>query len=470
MIDRQTIFRRLPSVDKVISHPDACELFDVFPRKDVVDSVREAIDEERKKLSGSEGTAESEDLIKSVLSGAFLIAERKNSPSLRRVINATGIMIHTNLGRAVLPEEAIEHAVKAAGSYTNLEFDLEKGERGDRMFHIRKILSELTGAESALAVNNNAAAVLLVFDTFARGREVIASRGELIEIGGSFRLPDIIAKSGAKLVEVGCTNKTHPYDYERAITPDTAILLKSHTSNYVIRGFTGEVSGAGLAELGQKHNIMSVEDMGSGLFMDLSRYGLSGEPTCRDLVQQGLDLITFSGDKLLGGPQCGIILGKSELIDKLAKNPLTRALRLDKMTIAALEGTLLLYRDPDKLEQNIPFLKMLAQTKEEIMDRSENFCLKLEAYTKSPFRWEIREDFSLTGGGAFADTGIPTCVIAIKSEKVSSGEMYKKLLSAEIPLIGRVAGDSFIMDLRTVLPGEEEDAARIASDALTDNV
>jgi len=467
--NNNSIFRKLPSVDRVISHPDTARLFDVFPRQDVVDAVRESLDDLRRKLANGTGNAD-KPVIEALIQRAFIIAEKKNSPSLKRVINATGIMIHTNLGRAVLPAEAVRLVVEAAESYTNLEFDLEKGERGDRMFHIRGILADLTGAESAIAVNNNAAAVLLVMDTFAQGREVVVSRGELIEIGGSFRLPDVIQKSGAKMVEVGCTNKTHLYDYENAINSNTAMLLKSHTSNYVIRGFTGGVEGAQLAELAKKHKIMSVEDMGSGLFHDLSKYGLTGEPTCRDLVNQGIDLVTFSGDKLLGGPQCGVIVGKRELIQKLAKNPLTRALRLDKMTIAALEGTLLLYRNPEKLEESVPFLKMLAQTPEQIRERSEKFCRLIEQNLHTPFTYQILDDFSLTGGGAFADTGIPTCVVAIKSEKISSGEMYKKLTSADTPFIGRVSGDAFIIDLRTVLPHEEKESAKIVAKVLADNV
>jgi L-seryl-tRNA(Ser) seleniumtransferase len=459
--------RRLPSVDRVLLHPDMEPLCAVFSRQDVVQSIREAIAEERNlAISGKKTNSGDGDVLQSVVQRAAALTALKNSYSLKRVINATGVMIHTNLGRAVLPEKAMAHVVEAAGNYSNLEFDLASGSRGDRMFHIKKLLSELTGAESAIAVNNNAAAVLLMLDTFARGREVIVSRGELIEIGGSFRLPDVIEKSGAIMAEVGCTNKTHLWDYERAITQNTAMLLKSHTSNYVIRGFTESVSGAELSDLGRKHNILTAEDMGSGLFYDLSQYGLTGEPTCRDLANQGLDLVTFSGDKLLGGPQCGIIIGKKELIDHIAKNPLTRALRLDKMTIAALEGTLLLYRNPEKLEENIPFIGMLAQTPEMIKTRSEAFVRRLDELAPGMFSCVIREDYSMTGGGAFADTGIRTFVVSIKSEKVTSGEMYKKFLSGRTPVIGRVADDAYLIDLRTVMQKEEEETVKIIADIL----
>lgn len=449
--------RILPSVDKVLTHPIIHEMSDKYSRDDIVNGIRYSLDVERDKiLAGTEPGSADELIIRVLLrTGEYL--KEKNMPSLRKVINATGIMIHTNLGRAVMPEKAVEMAVQAARGYTNLEFDLEKGTRGHRSVHLKRHLIELTGAEDALAVNNNAAAVLLMLDTFAQGKEVIVSRGELIEIGGSFRLPDILKKSGAKLVEVGCTNKTYLSDYENAITENTAMLLKSHKSNYEIRGFTHETPGNEIAELAKKYGLISAEDMGSGLIVDLSRYGLTGEVTIRDLVTNGLDLITFSGDKMLGGPQCGIIVGRKDLIAKMEKNPLTRALRLDKMTIAAMEGTLLLHRNPAHLTSDLPFMKMLSQSYEDIMKRCGRFITILGEKVKKEGEFKIIPGDSKIGGGAFPDAGIPTCLIQIEHKKLSPDSIFGKLLSGNPPVVTRIHQDNIVIDLRTVLPEEEDD-------------
>lgn len=456
-MNRKEMLRMLPAVDKILAHPAILSMMESYSRDDMVNGVRNALDVEREKIMEGIDPGCADELTIRVLLRTEEYLKEKNMPSLSKVINATGIMIHTNLGRAILPEKAVEMAVQAAKGYTNLEFDLKTGSRGHRSVHLKRHLIELTGAEDAMAVNNNAAAVLLMLDTFAQGREVIVSRGELIEIGGSFRLPDILKKSGAKLVEVGCTNKTYLSDYENAITENTAMLLKSHKSNYEIRGFTHETPGNEIAELGKKYGIISAEDMGSGLMMDLSQYGLTGEVTIRELVANGLDLVTFSGDKMLGGPQCGIIVGRKDLISKMEKNPLTRALRLDKMTIAAMEGTLLLHRNPENLTSSLPFIKMLSQSQEDIMKRCGRFITILGEKVKKEGEFKVIPGVSRIGGGAFPDTDVPTLLLQIECKKLSPDFMFRKLLSGNPPVVSRIHQDNLVIDLRTVLPDEEDD-------------
>ena len=455
-MNRKEKLRMLPSVDKILAHPAILTIMESYSRDDLVNGIRNALDIEREKIMEGIDPDSADEIMIRVLLRTEEYLKEKNLPSLCKVINATGIMIHTNLGRAVLSEKAVEMAVQAARGYTNLEFDLKTGSRGHRSVHLKRHLIELTEAEDALAVNNNAAAILLMLDTFAQGREVIVSRGELIEIGGSFRLPDILKKSGAKLVEVGCTNKTYLSDYENAITENTAMLLKSHKSNYEIRGFTHETPGNEIAELGRKYGIISAEDMGSGLIMDLSPYGLTGEATIKELVANGLDLITFSGDKMLGGPQCGIIVGRKDLIAKMEKNPLTRALRLDKMTIAAMEGTLLLHRNPANLTSTLPFMKMLSQSAEDIMKRSGRFIAILGEKFKKEGEFKVIPGVSRIGGGAFPEAEVPTFLLKIEHNKLSPDVMYKKLLSGNTPVVARIHQDSLVIDLRTVLPDGED--------------
>jgi len=447
----------LPSVDFLLSRPTIDSLAEKYSRKDIVESLRESIETERNRILKGNNPGDADEIINRVIEKTKSLAKEKNSPSLKRMINATGIIVHTNLGRAILAEKAIEMILHVSRHYSNLEFDLKKGKRGQRNIHPRRHLVELTGAEDALVVNNNAAAVLLMLDTFAKGKEVIVSRGELIEIGGSFRLPDILAKSGAKLVEVGCTNKTYISDYENAITENTAILMKSHKSNYAIRGFYHSASSEEIANLAEKYNLISAEDMGSGLLIDLSEYGLKGEPTAGDLIKSGLNMVTFSGDKMLGGPQCGIILGRKELIRKMAKNPLARALRPDKTTISALEGTLLLYRNPEKLKKEMPIFRMLSQGKEKIRERAESLIMRMKEESNENISFGLTEDVSRTGGGAFPDTDIPTFLLTLSHKKYSADRLQKYLLEGKIPVLGRIQNDTLSLDLRTVLPEEEED-------------
>ncbi len=351
--------RRLPSVDEIIRAAPAAALVERFGRPAVVNAVRDVLAELRANRAAADGPD-------AVLTDAAVRLEMLARPSLRPVFNLTGTVLHTNLGRALLAKTAIEAAVAAMRSAVALEYDIASGRRGERDDHLRGILCELTGAEDATVVNNNAAAVLLVLNTLARNREAIVSRGELIEIGGAFRLPEIMSRAGARLVEVGTTNRTHLKDYAAAIGAKTGLILKVHTSNYRIEGFTKEVSARELATLAQERGVPLVHDLGSGTLADLARFGLAHEPTVAEAVADGADLITFSGDKLLGGPQAGFVVGRRELIAKINRNPMKRALRVDKMRLAALEATLKLYRDPDRLTQTVPTLRALARPQPEI--------------------------------------------------------------------------------------------------------
>lgn len=451
----------IPSVDRIMSEPQIKDLLKKLPREKVLEAIRHSIEKERESIKSGLNPGTKSEIKTRIIRDALTAALEECAPSLVRVVNATGIIVHTNLGRSILPAEAIRLVIEAACGYTNIEFDLKEGRRGSRLVHLKKYFRELTLAEDSLAVNNNAAAIMLILDTFAKGREVIVSRGEFIEIGGSFRLPEVLKKSGAILREVGCTNKTYLHDYEDAINENTAMILKIHKSNYDIIGFVHEVTSAEIAALGKKYNILTAEDLGSGLMTDLSQYNLYGEPTVKQVVKSGVDLITFSGDKMLGGPQAGIVVGRSDLIARMEKNPLHRALRLDKMTIAALEGMMALYREPDKLEEKLPFLKMLAYTPDQLRDRIEKFLEKLKVKQKNIAKFSIINGFSKVGGGAFPTTDIPTTLLAIEMPDHSPDTLYRKFLDNNPPVLGRIYNDKFVLDFRTVLPEEEEIIWRI---------
>lgn len=372
-----------------------------------------------------------------------------NQLSLRKVINGTGTLLHTNLGRAVLSESIKKNVESVAFGYSNLEYDLSAGKRGSRYVHLEELIQELTGAESVLVVNNNAAAVLLALSTLVSGKEVVVSRGELVEIGGSFRIPDVIKSGGGQIVEVGTTNKTRLQDYQEAITDETAALMKIHTSNYRVIGFTGEVSCKDLANLAHSKNLPLINDAGSGLFLDLSIYGLPYEPTIKELVQQGCDVVTFSGDKLLGGPQAGIIVGKKEFIEPMKKNQLLRALRIDKLTMAALEATLQIYLDEKKCVEKIPLLRMLSLTMEECYQKAEELC-SLLMQRNSDLVVEVIVGESEVGGGAYPGCYLPTYLVKITSIKCPASELELIFRNAEIPIIGRVKNNSFLLDVRTI--------------------
>ena len=369
-------------------------------------------------------------------------------------INATGVVVHTNLGRSLLSTDAIENLLLISGRYSNLEFDLSAGKRGIRYSCVEDILCELSGAESAMVVNNNAGAVLLCLETIAKEKKVVVSRGELVEIGGSFRIPDVMAKSGCILKEVGTTNRTRLKDYENAIENDTGLLLKVHTSNYSIVGFTASVSLKEMVELGTKYHIPVMEDLGSGTFIDFSKYGMSKEPTVQESVASGADVVTFSGDKLLGGPQAGVIVGKKDILDKIKQNPLTRALRIDKLTLAALESTMRLYRDPDKALEKIPTLRMLTIPISQIEKKARQLAMMLEDIGNLNLCVKILNRSSKAGGGALPLLDIPTKCAGVKVKGVSANSIERYMRVNRPPVIGRIEEDMFIMDLRTVQDDE----------------
>lgn len=462
-MEKEKYLRKISPVDEVLQLDEVKGLIEIYPREIVVEVVREILSELRKVILESKNSKELERLNLNPVELVPLIAKMihtKVSPHLKRVINATGVVIHTNLGRSVLPFEAVDAVTNAASNYSNLEFNLEAGERGSRHEHIEDLLVFLTGAQAAMVVNNNAGAVLLALSALAKEKEVIVSRGELVEIGGSFRIPDVMRQSGAILKEVGTTNKTYLEDYERAITPEIALLLKVHTSNFRVVGFTAAVDLKDLVALGHKHNLLVMEDLGSGVFIDLSQYGLSYEPTVENSVKNGADVITFSGDKLLGGPQAGIIIGKKEIIDLMKKHPLARALRVDKLTLAGLEATLKLYLDPVKAVKNIPTLSMILVPLSELQDKAERLKKKIKEKTGELFEVSVEEDISKVGGGALPLEELPTRVIALTSKKFSCEELEKKLRENDLPVIVRVKDDKVLLDVRTI---RSEEITEIAS-------
>jgi len=440
------LLRKLPKIDELLKLQSVNKLIEENSRTIVLESLREAIEFYRNGiLKGNVDSLNTEQ----VLDFAVHTLESKNKMHLERVINATGTVIHTNLGRSLLGKKAIENVITVAGSYNNLEYDIESGKRGSRYSHIEEIIKKVTGAEAAMVVNNNAAAIMLVLDTLAKEKEVIVSRGELVEIGGSFRIPEVMKFSGAKLVEIGTTNRTHLYDYENNIRENTGVLLKVHTSNFKVLGFTEGVSLEHLVELGEKHEIPVVEDIGSGVLIDFGKYGFTYEPTVQDSIKKGIDVVTFSGDKMLGGPQAGIIVGKKKYIDRMKKNQLTRALRVDKMTLAALEGTLKYYIDEKEAIDNIPSLNMILMPKEEVKKKCTLLKRKLQSKTQD-FKFYIDKGESMVGGGSMHTEKIETEVVKVTREKFSPEDMEKKLRLGETPLIARVYNDELVLDGRTL--------------------
>jgi L-seryl-tRNA(Ser) seleniumtransferase len=373
---------------------------------------------------------------------------------LEHVVNATGVVLHTNLGRAPLSAAALDRIAEAGRYYTNLELDVRSKERGSRYAHVDPLLRRLSGAEASLVVNNNAAAVLLALESVAHGREVVVSRGELIEIGGAFRIPDIMARSGARLVEVGTTNRTRLADYRAAVGPETALLLKVHPSNYRVVGFTEGVTTAELAGLGRERGIPMMEDLGSGCFVDLRRHGITPEPTVPDTVAQGADLVTFSGDKLLGGPQAGIVVGRRALVERLARNPLNRALRIDKLTLAALEATLRAYEDPDRAITELPALRMLTEPALVVRRRARRILRRVPARMRTALGLHLAADRSQVGGGALPLVEMDTAVLALGSSDHSPEALDARLRAGHPPVIGRVAGARLLLDCRTVADDE----------------
>ena len=444
------LLREIPSVDRLLKHVRFEALLARYNRDYVTQKCREVLDRLRDEIRRdgriSPGDIEDEAVIKRLEA----TIRTESVPGHVRVVNATGTILHTNLGRALLPQVAIDAMTAVARYPVNLEYDLEAGKRGRREEMIQRLLVELTGAEAATVVNNNAAAVLLGLNTFAQGKEVIVSRGELIEIGGAFRIPEVMAKSGATLKEVGSTNRTHPSDYENAIHDKTALLLKVHTSNYKVVGFTSEVTLDQLVTIGKKHNIPVMEDLGSGALIDLSRYGLPKEPIVSERIRAGADVVTFSGDKILGGPQAGLMVGSREWIGRINKNHLQRALRCGKLTLAALEATLRLYRQSPDITQAIPTLRAFTRRLDEIREFGEAVLPKLQATLGDGFRLMLEDSTSQIGSGALPTEELPTFVIAIEHPKLSATAIAKKFRDANPPIIGRIKEDRFLLDLRTI--------------------
>ncbi|MGB0630179.1 MAG: L-seryl-tRNA(Sec) selenium transferase [Alphaproteobacteria bacterium] len=437
----------LPSVDRLLNADGAAAMTAEFGRAPATDAIRRTLDEIRAAVLAG-GDIPDEAAILSMAEGQL---STTNAPSLRPVYNLTGTVLHTNLGRASLPEEAIDAVAKAARGASNLEFRVSEGKRGDRDEHIEAQLCEMTGAEAATIVNNNAAAVMLVLNTFALGKEVPTSRGELIEIGGSFRMPDIMAQSGCTLIEVGTTNRTHLKDYAGAIGPDTGMIMKVHTSNYVVEGFTAEVPESELAELCRENGIPFAIDLGSGTLTELERVGLPHEPTPMEAMKHGADVVTFSGDKLLGGPQAGIIVGTRDYIARIKKNPMKRALRCDKMTIAALSAVLRLYADPDRLVDRVPTLRMLARRVDDIRSTAARMSPAVADAVQGFAEVTDTDCDSQIGSGALPTRKIPSAGLAITPEN-NSGTALNALAEAfralPVPVIGRIQDDAFVLDLR----------------------
>jgi len=456
--------RALPSVEEVAELPDLAGVIEDFGRELVVDSARAVIDRLRREiLAGREQDADAlkpAGLARAVTDEAATVF----LPSLKRVINASGVVVHTNLGRSVLAPEAIEAVTEAAASYSNLEYNLEAGKRGSRHDHITRIIMALTGAENALVVNNNAAAVLLALAVFGGGRDVIVSRGELIEIGGSFRIPDIMTSSTARLVEVGTTNKTKLSDYQKAIGPATAMLLHVHSSNYKVVGFTAEVDIAELAALGHEHGVVVVDDLGSGALAELP--ALADEPSVHDSLAAGVDVVTFSGDKLLGGPQAGIIVGKSEYIEKMKAHPMARAMRVDKMTLAALQATLALYLKPETAMEKIPTLRMLSENDESLKARADELAGGLKKEVGGAASVAVEKATSKVGGGALPLLELDSWVCALSPSAITVDELAARLRHTDPPVIGRIHKELLLLDLRTVLPEQVEELAGAVTQAL----
>ncbi|MFO7952043.1 MAG: L-seryl-tRNA(Sec) selenium transferase [Bacillota bacterium] len=456
----QALLKELPAVDRVLNEPLLSEGLQRLPRRLVLRAVKETIDSYRREITGSSEPgqlAEKLDLSPAALAKeALLVAEKYAGMNFKALINATGVVIHTNLGRTPLARNAVEALASVAESYNNLEISLESGKRGSRQELFEELLCELSGAEAALVLNNNAAAVFLTLNTIASGKEVIVSRGQLVEIGGSFRIPEIMAASGARLVEIGTTNKTHPGDYQSAVNENTAAFLKVHTSNYHMVGFTAEVATADLSEMAVKNGILLIEDLGSGVLIDLKKFALPPEPKVQDSISAGADLVTFSGDKMLGGPQAGIIVGCKDLVSRIRNNQLARTLRVDKFTIAALEATLRLYLDEETALQEIPVWRMLTSAKDELRERAEKMADQFKAIFGNE-KVEVVEGVSKVGGGALPTAELPTCLVKITPGEgaPSPSEISDQLRRGEPPVILRLQQNSLLIDPRTVFENQE---------------
>ena len=455
------LLSQIPAINKILLLDEIKELMNTYTEVAIKSAIKQYIEEIKQAILNEE-LSEVPSLSK-IVGEVEKIVEKEDKNSLRRVINATGTILHTNLGRSLLSQKIKENIESVAFNYSNLEFDIDNKKRGSRYVHLIDIIKKLTGAEDVLVVNNNAAAVLLTLNTLVKDQEIIVSRGELVEIGGAFRIPEIIKLSGGVPVEVGTTNKTHLKDYENAITEETGALLKVHTSNYKILGFTESVSNEEISYLARENELVSINDLGSGQFVDFSKFGLPYEPTVKEILDSGIDIVTFSGDKLLGGPQAGIIVGKKKYIEKMKKNQLTRALRVDKMTLASLEATLKLYLDEKDALEHIPTLHMISLSKERLFGKADVLKTKL---SDLDFDIRIEEDKAEVGGGSYPASYLESVAVKLTHRKLHATEIERKLLEVEIPIITRIKDNSIILDMRT-LRTREFDIVKAALEEVT---
>lgn len=439
------LLSQIPAINKILLLDEVKSLIQEYSEVAVKSAIKNYIDEIKQEILNEE--LHEVPSLEKIVEEVKHIVKSEDKNSLRRVINATGTILHTNLGRSLLSQKIKENIESVAFNYSNLEFDIDNKKRGSRYVHLIDIIKKLTGAEDVLVVNNNAAAVLLTLNTLVKDKEIVVSRGELVEIGGAFRIPEIIKLSGGTPIEVGTTNKTHLKDYENAITDNTGALLKVHTSNYKIVGFTKEVSNEEISYLARENELVSINDLGSGQFVDFSRFGLPYEPTVKEVLDSGIDIVTFSGDKLLGGPQAGIIVGKKEYIEKMKKNQLTRALRVDKMTLAALEATLKLYLDEKEALEYIPTLHMISLSKERLLGKADVFKTRL---CDLDFKITIAEDKAEVGGGSYPASYLDSVVVKLEHPRLSATDIERRLLEVEIPIITRIKDNELIFDMRTL--------------------
>ena len=439
------LLSQIPAINKILLLDEVKSLIQEYSEVAVKSAIKNYIDEIKQEILNEE--LHEVPSLEKIVEVVTQIVKSEDKNSLRRVINATGTILHTNLGRSLLSQKIKENIESVAFNYSNLEFDIDNKKRGSRYVHLIDIIKKLTGAEDVLVVNNNAAAVLLTLNTLVKDKEIVVSRGELVEIGGAFRIPEIIKLSGGTPVEVGTTNKTHLKDYENAITDNTGALLKVHTSNYKIVGFTKEVSNEEISYLARENELVSINDLGSGQFVDFSRFGLPYEPTVKEVLDSGIDIVTFSGDKLLGGPQAGIIVGKKEYIEQMKKNQLTRALRVDKMTLAALEATLKLYLDEKEALEHIPTLHMISLSKDRLFAKAEVLKTVL---SDLEFKVTIAEDKAEVGGGSYPASYLDSVVVKLEHPRLSATDIERRLLEVEIPIITRIKDNELIFDMRTL--------------------
>ena len=439
------LLSQIPAINKILLLDEVKSLIQEYSEVGVKSAIKNYIDEIKQEILNEE--LHEVPSLEKIVEVVTQIVKSEDKNSLRRVINATGTILHTNLGRSLLSQKIKENIESVAFNYSNLEFDIDNKKRGSRYVHLIDIIKKLTGAEDVLVVNNNAAAVLLTLNTLVKDKEIVVSRGELVEIGGAFRIPEIIKLSGGTPVEVGTTNKTHLKDYENAITDNTGALLKVHTSNYKIVGFTKEVSNEEISYLARENELVSINDLGSGQFVDFSKYGLPYEPTVKEVLESGIDIVTFSGDKLLGGPQAGIIVGKKEYIEQMKKNQLTRALRVDKMTLAALEATLKLYLDEKEALEHIPTLHMILLSKERLFAKAEVLKTRL---SDLDFKITVAEDKAEVGGGSYPASYLDSVVVKLEHPRLSATDIERRLLEVEIPIITRIKDNELIFDMRTL--------------------